>query len=366
MGKTAARLGQGETDGEIISKEIIRYITNRNGQFLQDTHDRSLHVILDGKRIQIDQRRDNRALANLFLKACNVSTTTQAARVAIQRLECYAEEQASSLKMRKFSAVSQDGKRLYIPLDDGSLLQITRKEVVAVTNGQNKDEFWIEHPSNNPFAWSDEETVVGLAHFERLLVNTQACQEPAMRWFVAMHEGLFPLVRGFCPARMLVVHTGESQSGKTTGAQRFTLLHGLGEVKGDFSVAALNNVGMIGLLAMDNKEQNNLSPDYINFLLFLATGAERGRSHKDGRMRTAEHGRPVGVITSIEGISVKAELEKRCVEVRYEVKGDKLKRSLIERDILDHRNSINLSPRRGLTHILGCPPNGNAESGPRI
>jgi hypothetical protein len=37
-------------------------------------------------------------------------------------------------------------------------------------------------------------------------------------------------------------HTGASQQGKTTGAQRFNILHGLGDVKGDYSVAALRSL----------------------------------------------------------------------------------------------------------------------------
>jgi hypothetical protein len=244
------------------------------------------------------------------------------------------------LQIRKFSALSQDGKRLYVALAGVTLLLIEAGQASEEKNGENCDGFWVEHPYDNPFGLSAAEPHIGLGHFERLLVNTQACEEPEMRWLVAMHEGLFPFVRDLCPARFLLVHTGGSQTGKTTGAQRFTELHGLGSVKGDFSVAALGNTGDIGLLVMDNKEQRDLSQDYINSLLFLSTGGERGRSYKDGRMRPTDSGRPVGVITSIEGLGVKPELRKRCIEVRYVGTGG-LKRGEIEREIRQYRNSIN-------------------------
>jgi len=81
---------------------------------------------------------------------------------------------------------------------------------------------------------------------------------------------------------------GPTQQGKTSGVQRFTLLHGLGLVKGDYTVGALAGLGDIGLLVLDNKEQANFTQELIDFCLFLATGAERGRSQVDGRLRTGD------------------------------------------------------------------------------
>src|SRR5262249_5765165 len=114
----------------------------------------------------------------------------------------------------------------------------------------------------------------------------------------------------------------------------------------------LGNSGDIGLLAMDNREQCDLSQEYVNFLLFLSTGAERGRSYKDGRLRPTEVGRPVGVITSIEGIAVKTELNKRCVEIRYAVSGHKINREPIERAIQENRDSINTALVQVLSAFL--------------
>jgi len=352
MGKTAARASQNERDGAELADDFLAYIKAKKGQYVRDT-DGSLHVILDGRRTPLKCTRNDEALNRLMLEACDVSTISSAAQIAIQRVLVEAAQKAGRLKMRKFSGMSQDKKRLYIPLDNGSLLLITKRRPMIDTNGENEDGLWVEHPVGNPFGWSEERAAIGLAHFERLLVRTQACQEPAMQWFVAMSEGLFPYVRDLCSGRFVIVHVGDSQSGKTTGAHRFTLLHGLGDVKGDYSDAALGNIGDIGLLAMDNKEQRNLTPGYINFLLFLSTGGERGRCQKDGRLRSAQDGRPVGIVTSIEGIGVKTELRKRCVDVPYVVKGEKLNRGPIEREILGHRNSILSAIAEVLTWFFG-------------
>jgi hypothetical protein len=131
-----------------------------------------------------------------------------------------------------------------------------------------------------------------------------------------MHEGFMPYLRDWVSARMLVEHIGPSQHGKTSGAQRFTKLHGLGEVLGDVSTAYLrNNCDGIGLMVLDNKEQANYGQDLISLLLFTATGARHGRSTQDGSAREMSD-RPIGVLTSIEGL-YKKELQKRTICIPY-------------------------------------------------
>jgi hypothetical protein len=104
------------------------------------------------------------------------------------------------------------------------------------------------------------------------------------------------------------VHQESTQQGKTTGAKRFILLHGLGDVTGDGSVAALANEPDQGLLVLDNKEQTNFDKRLIDYCLFLSTGGTRKRSSSDGTStRSTNTFRPVGVITTIEGV-FKAEL----------------------------------------------------------
>jgi len=325
-----------ETAALIHAGHFSDQIQKVRGQYLRND-DGSLHVIIGGKRIALKNDPDNHDLNSLFLTVCNITTVTQTAKVAIQRIQVEAHRKASSMRLRKFSAMSEDRSKLYVPVHGGKLMIIAAEGISQADNGRNADSLWVEHPEGAPFDYSSGNPEVGLRHFEPLLVDTQACLHPAMRWFVAMQEGLFPYVRELCPARFITVHIGPSQQGKTTGAKRFTILHGLGDVKGDYSVPALASLGDIGLLTLDNKEQANFS-HLIDFLLYLATGAERGRAKKDGTLRRGAS-RPVGVITTIEGV-YKAELHNRCVQVQYRIAGHEIGRDGIEREIHQRRNEI--------------------------
>lgn len=328
-----------ERDGSVYFHELHRHVTKHKGQFLRDESG-SLHLILGGRRVRLDFDYDNLDLANLFLAACHVTTLSQGARAAIQRLQVSAYQKSRNIRLRRFSAVSADDERVYIPIQSGQLLRISKDNIETVVNGNHGDGLWVEHPYGEPLKYSQTNPETGLALFEKLLVQTQACKQSAMCWFVAMQEGLFPFIRDLCPARFITVHIGPTQQGKTSGAQRFTLLHGLGEVKGDCSVATLSNEGDIGLLVMDNKEQANLTQGLIDFCLFLATGGEYGRSSPDGKNRTSRgRGRPVGVITTIEGMS-KVELQARTVVVEFRVQGEKRDRAAIEREIRERRHEI--------------------------
>lgn len=321
----------------IYEKRLAKYINDHSGQFLRDEVG-GLHVILGQTRISLNYSRENYGLAKLMIDACGISTINAGAQAAIQRLQVVAAGNAAGLRLRRFSAISEDGARLYVPVRDGNLLQITAEGVTQVPNGSNADSFWLEHPNGAPLDYYEGDAVERLGHFERLLVDTQACAMPEMRWFVAMAEGLFPYVRDLCPARLLMVHLGPTQSGKTTGGKRFTLLHGLGDVKGDYSVAALGNMPDPGLLVLDNKEQANFTQALTDYCLFLATGAERGRSNADGENRTSGT-RPAAVLTTIEGV-VKAELQKRCVNIEYAPRAPMLKRAPIEKEINQRRDDI--------------------------
>jgi hypothetical protein len=332
------QLPRAEKLAYLFAERLQGHINEVQGRYLRGD-DGSVHVSLGGRRISLDFDRNNRGLAAMMMNACGVSTLEKSAQAAIQRVQVSAEKHANCIRLRRFSALSEDGLRLYVPIEGGKVLRITADGITQVANGDNEDSVWVEHPEGKPFNYSASDPVAGLAHFERLLVETQACKVAEMKWLVAMHEGLFPFIREECPARFIVVHIGPSQqAGKTSGAQRYTLLQGLGEVKGDYTVAALSNEGDIGLLVMDNKEQANFTRELIDYCLFLATGGQRGRSNSEGGMRRSA-GRPVGVITSIEG-AWKEELQNRCIEVEYRIKGEPLKRAPIEREIIERRDEM--------------------------
>ncbi len=331
-------LTRAERGGLICLRQLQEFISNHKGQYLR-AEDGSLHLILDGRRIPLKYDRDGPELARLLIDACGITDLSSTAQTGIRRLLVEASQKAGPIRWRKFSALSDNGERLYIPIQGAHLLQVDSRGISSVTNGDNADHLWVEHPYDTSLNYTDSDPAPGLARFEKLIVETQACRSPAMRWFVAMAAALFPFVRDSCPARMLLVAIGPSQSGKTSGAQRFTLLHGLGQVKGDFTVAALSSLGDIGLLVMDNKEQANFTQSLIDFGLFLATGAERGRSQVNGKLRTTGAGRPVGIITTIEGL-FKKELRARSVEIQYGVPGDRIQRGPIEAEIKEYRHQV--------------------------
>lgn len=90
---------------------------------------------------------------------------------------------------------------------------------------------------------------------------------------------------------------------------------------------------------LDNKEHVNLTPDLIEHLLYLSTGADSKRSLSDGSMRSRNKTRPVVVLTSIEGV-YKTELRERCVEVSYAVVGKRTEREGLENRISQTRGEM--------------------------
>src|SRR5579864_7510826 len=144
--KSTEERNRNESQGKQLAASLVKYIEKHGGAYLRD--ERGLPcVILHGKRIPINFDRDNYALSHLMLTACNVSTLSPAAQVAIQRLQVHAAQIAGKVRFRKFSAMSDDGKRLYVPCANGTLLRITAENLsTGIANGTNEDSIWLEHP----------------------------------------------------------------------------------------------------------------------------------------------------------------------------------------------------------------------------
>jgi predicted amidophosphoribosyltransferase len=344
-------------------EQIVFHLESSGAHCLRDGSGEPC-VVLGSERIVLDWERHNFGLARLLNQVVGIGTLTMEARLTIQRLQIWANERAKAVSFRRFAAMYDD--RLYLPLSNGRLLLVSRDGPIEAENGTNADGVWVEHPYGVPLEAFDPMTPVnalpGLDLFERLLVKTQACSDSA-RWLVAMHEGLLPYVRDSLAARFILVHLGVSQSGKTTGAERFLALHGLGHIKGDYTHAAIGDTGDIGLLVLDNREHEDFNRPLVNFLLFAATGGERGRSNPDGLLRT-QSSRPVLVITSIEGV-VKQELWNRCVSIIYNrPPGACLDRERIENEISAQRHTINRALMAVLqgyfsirgSHLVSVPP----------
>lgn len=322
------------------------FIKTKGGQYLRDENGK-LHIIIGGKRVSLNYDRENDGLGSLLFASCGISSLSREAQSAIQLIRIEAAKRAGELKLRRFSAVS-NGK-LYVPIGGNRLLLVTKLGLSVVPNGT--DDLWVEHPYGDPFLYAEGDPKPGLALFERLLVETQACVAPEMKWLVAIQAGLFPFIRDEFSARFLLQFRGPSQDGgKTTGGRRFVCLHGLGEIKGDVSVAMVSNEGDIGLVVLDNKEQANYEQPLVDYCVFAATGGQYGRSNPDGSTRSSK-GRPVVVITTIEGMP-KKELHTRTVNVEYRVVGKKLDRDVIEAEILRERSRIESALMRVLSRFL--------------
>lgn len=339
----AKKLPAHEIDGWKFADQMIGYIKSQGGTFLRDDIG-GYHVIIHGQRIPIAST--SLELQKFMLQVCNITTVSQDAAVAIKRLEVAAHEHASKMTFRRFSAMyDAEFPRVYLPItEEGKILLVTPKEISLVPNGENDDHVWLEHPEGNPMEWqgmpNQDQLHEGLNMFEDLLVQTQACASPSMRWFVGVAEGLFPLVRDVANNRFIMLHTGDKGSGKTTGSKSPVILHGFQDVLLDVSVAALGNAPEQGLVVVDNKEQANFSPALVDYFLSVATGGTRLRSASD---RSVHRGapKPVAVITSIEGVR-KAELQDRCVDVKYYLSANqpRIDRDELERNIIATRNRV--------------------------
>jgi hypothetical protein len=136
-----------------------------------------------------------------------------------------------------------------------------------------------------------------------------------MRWLVSMQAALLPFVRGNYQDRLILLLKGGSGGGKSSGARRFALLNGWNELWGDTTEAALRNAGDVGVIFLDNKEQHNVGK-IEDWLLFASTGGDAKRATRSGQLRKSSNGRPVVVVTSIEGFA-KTEARNRTVEVDY-------------------------------------------------
>lgn len=345
--------------------KLLEYVKKRRGM-LAETANGNVVLLIGNEEIQLNFDSKNIGLARLLAKVLNIGTLTLEAKLTIQRLMVEACNENDTVHIRHFAAALDNA--IFIPLSNNSVLRVTKSSFTKIANGRNPQRLFVQHPYHRAI----DDTILKMLDratareavqiFARLLVDTQSCANNSHRWLVAAHEGLLAFVRDEIVSRMILAHIGPSQSGKTSGAQRFVILHGLGNVKGDYTVAALGNLHDIGLLVLDNKEQGDLSRALVNFLLYLATGAERGRSDKEGNVRT-NAARPIAVLTSIEGV-YRDELRKRVLEVEYRRPDRYLERELIEQQIKKSREILYVGLLWVLRRYLQVKERVSAESVP--
>src|SRR5258708_6357588 len=70
--KNCSKLPASEILGNKFAQKLTQYILERGGYYLRDESG-VLHVVINERRITLDLNRDNTALAEVMLNACNVS-----------------------------------------------------------------------------------------------------------------------------------------------------------------------------------------------------------------------------------------------------------------------------------------------------
>ena len=327
---------------ETATGNVIRHVAAARGHFVRD--EQNLAIALPAGLVRLTSQTNSVRLAKLLIDGTGITLCTPVGRSVVQRLMVHAHDHGTAIRIRSLAAAS--GHEVYLPTSSGRLLQISADGFALVDNGQNPGRWWVEHPGESgPLQLSDVHhlpqatvAVATLRMFEEVIVQTQACVDESLRWFVAFNGCFVPLVRDWLEARFIVLHVGPSQSGKTTGARRFVRYHGLTDVHGDVSVAALSNGADRGFVVLDNREQLDCSRELLNYLLFLATGAVRGRSDTEGNVRESRS-RPITHMTSIEGVH-SDELARRCIVVDYYIRGERVDNDNIDQAIAAHGNQF--------------------------
>jgi hypothetical protein len=146
--------------------KIVKHIKAHQGRYLVDS---SGQFVIDGKRIPINEDAQNVALIQLLLETCNITLASSVAKAVIQRLRAEAATDAQKFTLQRFSALSRDTARLYVPLDGGELLRITKDYIKRLPNGDNDDALWAEHPNAEPLNYVEaEDPKVGLTFPARI------------------------------------------------------------------------------------------------------------------------------------------------------------------------------------------------------
>lgn len=279
------------------SVKLLKYLGKRNVRYLRDETG-EFQVLLDGKRIALNYDKDNYDLDQLLLDACDLTMHSRPTHSVISRLIKEARTKAGKFRVRYFSAMSEDRKRLYVPVvgeNSGDttreLLEITPEHIRRVPNGENADGLWLEHPLHNPLSYTAPKSPQGLRTdleaFENLIVRGQILKVPEMAYLIAMQESAFPYVRDAVQNRLITEHSGGTGEGKTAGARCSIRLNvNSKDVIGRGTAATLYNAGDPGLLVLDNKEGEDFhTQEVVNYFLFAATGSDNRASNPDGTAR---------------------------------------------------------------------------------
>jgi hypothetical protein len=245
----------------------------------------------------------------------------------------------------RFSAAGKE-ERLYVPVADG-ILSVTQNGVKKAVNVENPDGIILEPAKGQePFTFVDEPPAEGLRLFEELAVKMQTVVVPEMAWLTAMQEMLFSfLAPSYHRERMIVVHTGSKDGGKTGSEQHYLSLHGFKEPTTKITPAGFHLLRSSGIVFLDNQEEHNLTDALQDTLITMASGG--------GKQTAYQHisgPRPIISITTIESFE-KSELKNRSVAIEHSLDPE----AIVGFSALEHEKKLLAARDRimsALMHVL--------------
>jgi hypothetical protein len=330
---------------------LVRQEIEPNGGKWATTDTGALVLILNGTSISFAD--EDHSIDDLLDKIACPGTLSPVCRLVKKYLERYGKLKTKGLaKIRQavFSAMSADYERIYVPVVDGLLL-VSKDGVQTVADPLNNTDNVLVTPADGqtPFKFIDELPAEGLRLFENLAIDVQTVPTEEIRWLAAMQEMFFPFVRDeYTGERMIVIHQGDSDAGKTASEKPFVALHGFSEPIVKVTPARLYQLGALsGILFVDNQEDKNITAGVEDALIAMASGGakETANSQYSGKVR------PIISITTIESVS-KPELENRRVEIRHEVKPEDERKAF---SVDDHKKKVLAARDRmmsALMHVL--------------
>jgi hypothetical protein len=230
---------------------IVQYVRRKGGEFVRDD-DECLSIKIEKEVIPLNAGTPdypNIRLSRIFAEVCLLAgVTTPVGRATLAALQVQASVLATSVtSIRRFSGLSEDGKRLYLPVSDG-VICLSAKGIRRVENTVNEDLIYIEAARDQkPFAYVTGDPKQGLRAFEECLIDSMAIRVPEMAYLLAIQLLLIPWLRSQIQDRFICLMKGPSGAGKSTAARFLSRLQGWNELKGDYSVAALRASGDSGV-----------------------------------------------------------------------------------------------------------------------
>jgi hypothetical protein len=297
---------------------LLGYLETKGATFIREDTG-LLFVQIDKKTIRLDKPEELTLvelhdLEDLLFTHGLPGTRSVISKITVAYLQRIAHKCVSKdAAMSRFSAVSTDGARIYVPVADG-LLSISKNGVQTTVNIENPDSVMVTPADGQkPFKFINEPPAEGLRLFEQLVIGVQTVVVPEMAWLAAMQEMLFPFIRDeYHGERMIPVHVGLSNAAKTGSEKPFVLLHGFEEATTKITAAKIYQIGAsTGIEFLDNQEDHNLSDAIQDALITIASGGA-----KKTAMSQFGGSRPIVSMTTIESFS-KPELLNRSVEIAH-------------------------------------------------